>query len=80
MESVEATVFEIVPEETSNRFFRREGAKLINTIEHIIGRKEYECGSKPTAYINKNLDDIWAAVIRMHVLLVVMIIFSKKGS
>lgn len=50
---------------------------IISVIEHLIGRKEHDTDMKANEYINKSFDDVWAAIIRLHVLLAVMLIFSK---
>lgn len=52
---------------------------MINALERVMGRKEYDGSMKANEYITKNFDDIWAAIIRMHVLLIVMLIFNKGG-
>lgn len=53
---------------------------MINVIERIMGRKEYDGSMKATEYIDKSFDDVWAAVIRLHVMLAVMIILVKKNN
>lgn len=50
---------------------------IISVIEYLIGRKEHDNNMKASDYINNNFDDVWAAIIRLHVLLAVMFIFSK---
>ena len=47
-------------------------------IEHLIGRKEHDTDMKANEYINNNFDDVWAAIIRLHVLLFLVSIFRKE--
>ena len=58
----------------------KKGAErvIIGVIERLIGRKEHENNMKASDYINKNFDDVWAAIIRLHVLLFIAALTSKK--
>ena len=50
----------------------------IRVIEHMIGRKEHDVNLRATEYIDKNFDDVWAAIIRLHVLLFLVAIIRKE--
>ena len=51
---------------------------IISVIERLIGRKEHDNNMKANDYINNNFDDVWAAIIRLHVLLFIAALTSKK--
>ena len=51
---------------------------IISVIERLIGRKEHDNNMKANDYIDKNFDDVWAAIIRLHVLLFLVAIIRKE--
>lgn len=51
---------------------------IIGVIERLIGRKEHDTDMKANEYINKSFDDVWAAIIRLHVLLFLVAIIRKE--
>lgn len=58
---------------------QKKGAErvIITVIEHLIGRKEHDTDMKANEYINKSFDDVWAAIIRLYVLLLLVAIIRK---
>jgi|GEM_PF-5114388 len=52
----------------------------IKPAERIIGRREHDVKLKATEYINRSFDDVWAAVVRMHVMLAVVVVLTRRKS
>lgn len=51
----------------------------MSVAERMAGRKEHDPRLKATEYINKSFDDVWAAIIRLHVMaLAVMFILGRR--
>lgn len=52
----------------------------MNVAERMVGRKEHDANLRANEYINKSFDDVWAAIVRLHVMvLAVMLILAKKS-